>query len=102
MAEEKKVNEAALEEKKEKAVKTADKGSKKAKKAKKDKKPRKGLGTYLKEMKSELKKITWYSWHDTLHATIWVCIALVILGAILGVVDLAFSKGLIPLLNSIT
>lgn len=81
MAEELK-NEASVPEK------ASNKPAKKAKKAKSHK-----VSNYLKELKSELKKITWYSRKDTLNATLWVCVALIILGAILGLVDYGFGQG---------
>ena len=81
------------EEKIENAV--ADKDNKPAKKAKKAKKEKSHkVSNYLRELKSELKKITWYSRKDTLTATLWVCVALIILGAILGLVDYGFGQGI--------
>ena len=82
------------EEMKENAVadKDTNKQAKKAKKAKKAKSHK--VSNYLKELKSELKKITWYSRKDTLNATLWVCVALLILGAILGLVDYGFGQGI--------
>jgi len=72
---------------------TKEEKGKDAKKAKKKKAKSHKVVNYLKELKSELKKITWYSRKDTLQATLWVCVALVIFGAILGLVDYLLGHG---------
>lgn len=47
---------------------------------------------FLKGVKIEAKKVTWYPKSATLKNTIWVIIALVILAAVIGLVDLGFAK----------
>jgi len=90
--------EAEVDESESEGSKVKSKDSKKSKKAKKAKSHK--VRNYLKELKSELHKITWYPRKDTINATIWVCVALVILGAILGAVDYLLGQG-VALLGSI-
>lgn len=74
-----------MAEEKEKAVKTEKKSVKPAKKKKE--KSHKISGYF-----SELKKITWYSAHDTLQNSVWVVAALIILTAVIGGVNWGFAQ----------
>ena len=87
MAEEKKVNAAPA-----KAV-TAVK--------KEDKKPGlfKRIAKWFREMKSELKKVTWFSRKQTFTSTLLVLVVMVIAGLAIGLLDLGFAKGLEALTN---
>ncbi len=73
----------------EKTEKKADKKVKKAKKAKSHK-----VSSYLKELKSELGKITWYSRKDTVNSTILVCAIMVLFAAVIALVDYLFGSGI--------
>jgi preprotein translocase subunit SecE len=81
------------------------KESKKEKKSEKSKGPGffEKLGTKLKKfwktMKSELKKITWYSRQQTVLSTLLVLVVMGISAAVIGVLDVLFSMGLEGLAN---
>jgi preprotein translocase subunit SecE len=47
---------------------------------------------FLREVKIELKKVTWPSRKDTIYATIIVLISVFIFGFFLGIVDLGLSR----------
>ena len=61
------------------------------------------LGTKLKKfwktMKSELKKITWYSRQQTVLSTLLVLVVMGVSAAVIGVLDVLFSMGLEGLAN---
>ena len=50
------------------------------------------LGQFLREVRTELKKVTWPSRKDTMYATIIVLICVFIFGFFLGIVDLGLSR----------
>ena len=58
---------------------------------------REKLKTWLLSYKSELKKIVWSSKNDVKKNTIVVVVAIVIVAVIVGLLDFAFSKGIIAL-----
>lgn len=47
--------------------------------------------TYAMEVGSELSKVTWPTWKDTKRATLVVIVTTLIIGAILGLLDLAWG-----------
>ena len=47
---------------------------------------------FLREVRIELKKVTWPSRKDTIYATIVVLISVFIFGFFLGIVDLGLSR----------
>ena len=47
---------------------------------------------FLREVKIELKKVTWPSRKDTIYATIIVLICVLIFGFFLGMADLGLSR----------
>jgi preprotein translocase subunit SecE len=47
---------------------------------------------FLREVKIELKKVTWPSRKDTIYATIIVLISVFIFGFFLGIVDVGLSR----------
>lgn len=77
-----------MAEEKEKAVKAEKKPAKPAKKKEKSHK----ISGFFRDLKSELKKITWYSAHDTIQNSIWVVAALIVLTAIIGGVNWGFAQ----------
>ena len=52
---------------------------------------------YLRGLNSERKKIVWFPWNQTVKSTLVVLIVVVICAAAIGLLDFAFSKGLIAL-----
>lgn len=69
-----------------------EKVEKKAAKPKKEKKEKSHkISKFFKDLKSELKKITWYSKHDTINSSVWTIIALVIFSAVIFGVNWGFS-----------
>ncbi len=47
---------------------------------------------FLREVKQELKKVTWASRKDTLSGTVVVLVAVFVIAAFLGIVDSALSN----------
>ena len=89
---------AELEEKKE-ALSKDEKAAEKAKAkeaAKEEKKKNKvplkeRVGKFLREYKSELKKIVWYSREQTFKSSVVVVVSIIITGAVVGGLDWCFS-----------
>ena len=71
----------------------------KPQKSKKDKQPGK-VKKYFADLKSEMKKITWYSKKDTMKSSGLVIAVIVVFAAIIGLIDLGFAE-LIALLGRI-
>ena len=59
-----------------------------------EKKPNR-IGKFFRDYKSELKKITWCPFKTVKQSTVLVIVLTIILAAIIAVLDLGFSKGLI-------
>ena len=49
---------------------------------------------FLRSLKSEWKKISWYSWKQTLKGTAVVVVISVIIAIVVGLLDLGFTKGI--------
>ena len=49
---------------------------------------------FLRSLKSEWKKISWYSWKQTLKGTAVVVVIAVIIAIVVGLLDLGFTKGI--------
>ncbi len=81
----------------------------KAQEAKADKKPVKKdkpsiaarIKKFFREYKAELKKVTWPSKEDTLRNTVVVAVSVIIVGAVIGLLDMGFQQGLRMLGNLI-
>lgn len=82
----------------EKAVEAGDKKASK-KPAKKEKVKSHKVSSYLKDLKSELRKITWYSRKDTVNSTALVCVIMVVFAAVIALVDYLFGSGIALLGN---
>ena len=54
---------------------------------------RKKLAESIKTYKSELKKITWYSWPNVVRGTVFVVVSVVALAIVIGLLDFAFFRG---------
>ena len=52
----------------------------------------KRIGDYLKEIKGELKKVTWPTKDDLIKTTIAVLVSSLIFGVFLFIVDMIFSR----------
>ena len=74
--------------------------TKKDKKAKENKKPgffaRVGgaIKKFWRTMKSELKKVTWYSRKQTFTSTLLVLVCMGVAAAVIGLLDVGFSMGI--------
>ena len=55
------------------------------------------LAAWLKTCKAEMKKIVWANWDNVKSNTIMVLICIVVVSAIIGVLDLLFSQGIVVL-----
>ena len=84
----------------EKLEQTTPSGSDKAAKAKKDKKSDKKpgffarIGKWLKDMKSELKKVQWPTRKQTVNNTLIVIACVVVVGIFIWLFDLVANKGI--------
>jgi preprotein translocase subunit SecE len=47
---------------------------------------------FISEVISELRKVVWPSRDDIVHLTVVICIVTVMIGAVLGVIDIAFGR----------
>ncbi len=61
-----------------------------------------GAKQFLREVKTELKKVTWPSRKDTLSATLVVLVAVFIIAIFLGIVDSGLSNLIKELLKRAT
>lgn len=82
----------------ENAVKAAEKTDKKPVPEKKNKVSLgQKIGKFLRDYKSELKKVVWATPQQTLNNTILVAVATIVVSVCIGVLDFAFSTGLTAL-----
>ncbi len=80
-----------------------EKEVKKAAKPKKPKKPNifKRLFKYLRECRSEMKKVTWLSRKETVKSSIIVIVVTAALCAVIGILDTALEMGLLVGLSNL-
>ena len=60
---------------------------------------REKVGKFVRSIKSEMKKIVWFSWKDTRKNSIVVIVAVVLIALCIGILDLAFHEGIDMLYN---
>jgi preprotein translocase subunit SecE len=60
---------------------------------------REKVGKFFRAIKSEMKKIVWFSWKDTRKSSIVVIVAVIIIALVIGVLDFAFNNGIKLLYN---
>ena len=53
---------------------------------------RKKLAEALRAYKSEMKKITWFSWKNVVRCTVFVLVAVVAIAAVVGLLDFVFFQ----------
>ncbi len=53
---------------------------------------RKRLAEALRAYKSEMKKITWFSWKNVVRCTVFVVISVVAIAAVVGLLDFVFFQ----------
>ena len=58
-----------------------------------------GTVPYLREVRAEVRKVTWVSWPDLKNMTMVILIIIVISGMVIGLMDFVFSKILIDWLG---
>ncbi|MBI4501876.1 MAG: preprotein translocase subunit SecE [Gemmatimonadetes bacterium] len=54
---------------------------------------------YLREVRAELRKVTWPTFEDLRKSTIVIIIFVIIIGILIGIMDFIFSKLLIDVLG---
>ena len=59
----------------------------------------KGIKIYLKEVRQELKKVTWPSRRELMASTLVVIIAVAVMALVLGVFDFSISRAMTILLR---
>ena len=97
---------ADLNEKKNDAVEKTEE-SDKAKKPAKEKKPNffvrmfRGIGRFVRDCISEMKKVTWLSRKETMKSSFVVLVVVIALGALIGILDTALEFGILGLYNLI-
>ena len=57
--------------------------------------------SYVRDVRAEVRKVTWPTWSDLRRTTIVVVIFVVIIGLIIGLMDVISSKLLIDVLGSL-
>ena len=60
---------------------------------------REKVGKFFRALKSEMKKIVWFSWKDTRKSSVVVIVAVVLISIVIGVLDFAFNNGIKLLYN---
>ena len=60
---------------------------------------REKVGKFFRSLRSEVKKVVWLPWDQVRKNTIVVIIVVVIVAVVIGLLDLAFSQGIINLGN---
>ena len=55
--------------------------------------------TYIQDVRTEVRKVSWPTWDDLRKSTVMILIIILILGAIIGLMDLFFTKLLIDFLG---
>jgi preprotein translocase subunit SecE len=53
---------------------------------------------YMREVRAEVRKVTWPTWEDLRKSTGVIIVVVVILGVLIGVIDFLFSRILIDFL----
>ena len=56
-----------------------------------------GFKEYFRGVRTELKKVVWLSPKQTLNNTVLVIVAVAVVSVFIGLLDLAFSTGLVAL-----
>jgi preprotein translocase subunit SecE len=55
--------------------------------------------SYLRDVRSELAKVTWPTWDELRKSTTVIIIFVILIGILIGILDLIFSKLLIDVLG---
>ena len=53
---------------------------------------REALAEALRAYRSEMKKITWFSWKNVVRCTVFVIVAVVAIGVVVGLLDIVFFE----------
>lgn len=56
---------------------------------------------YLRDVRAEVRKVTWPGWEDLRKSTIVIIIVVIIFGIVIGIMDWFFSKLLIDFLGRV-
>lgn len=57
--------------------------------------------TFMREVRAEIRKISWPTWDDLRRSTLVITVIVIILGIMIGLMDWLFSKILIDLFGRI-
>ena len=57
--------------------------------------------TFLREVRAEIRKISWPTWDDLRRSTLVITVIVIVLGIMIGLMDWLFSKILIDLFGRI-
>ena len=58
-----------------------------------------GTAGYIREVRAELRKVSWPTWEDLRKSTGVIIIFVIVVGLIIGIMDFVFSKLLIDVLG---
>lgn len=53
---------------------------------------------YMRDVKAEVKKVTWPTWDDLRRTTVVICIVVICIGIVIGLIDKLFAMIFIDLL----
>ena len=56
---------------------------------------------YMREMRAELRKVTWPTWEDLRKSTMVIILFVIMVGILIGIMDFVFSKLLIDVLGRV-
>jgi preprotein translocase subunit SecE len=60
-----------------------------------------GAAAYLREVRAEVRKVTWPTWPELRRTTIVIIVFVIVIGIIIGIMDVIASRVLIDLLGRI-
>jgi preprotein translocase subunit SecE len=60
-----------------------------------------GVAAYLREVRAEVRKVTWPTWPELRRTTIVIIVFVIVIGIIIGIMDVIASRVLIDLLGRI-
>ena len=57
-----------------------------------------GMASYFREVRGEVRKVTWPGWEDLRRSTFVIIVVVILIGIVIGVMDLIFARIFINLL----
>jgi len=57
-----------------------------------------GFAAYLRDVRAETRKVTWPGWEDLRRTTSVIIVVVILIGIVIGIMDLIFARVLINFL----